>query len=74
DVEKVFAIKELLYDEKYTIAGAKRRLMRGPREEKPPPEKDDTQLALALDHEELLSLLRELKQELRAIADMLKDA
>ncbi|MFQ6671909.1 MAG: MerR family transcriptional regulator [Candidatus Tectimicrobiota bacterium] len=74
DVEKVIQIKKLLYDEKYTIAGAKRRLMRGPREEKPAPERDDKQLPLDLDREELIALLQELRKELRTLVAMLKDS
>jgi DNA-binding transcriptional MerR regulator len=73
DVEKVFTIKKLLYEEKYTIAGAKRRLMRGARKEKPPLAKGDKQLPLGFEQDELLSLLRDLKKELRSIVDMLKD-
>ena len=71
DVEKVFTIKKLLYDEKYTIAGAKRRLMRGGKDEKP--SEGERQLSIAFDREEVLSLLRELKKELRVISEMLKE-
>lgn len=74
DVEKVFTIKKLLYEEKYTIAGAKRRLTRGPREGKPLAGKDEKQLPLGFDREELFSLLGDLKKELRSIVDILKDA
>jgi DNA-binding transcriptional MerR regulator len=70
DVEKVFAIKKLLYDEKFTIAGAKRRLMRGAKEEKPP--KEERQLSMTFDNKELVALLKEVKKELSAIASMLK--
>ncbi len=73
DVEKVFAIKKLLYDEKYTIAGAKRRLMRSGKEEKPErAPKEKRQLSMAFDNQELVSLLQDLKKELREIADILK--
>lgn len=71
DVEKVFAIKKLLYDEKFTIAGAKRRLMRGAKEEKPPP-KEERQLTMAFDQKELVDLLKKIKKELSEISSMLK--
>jgi DNA-binding transcriptional MerR regulator len=70
DVKKVFTIKKLLYDEKFTIAGAKRRLMRGAKEEKPP--KEERQLSMTFDNKELVALLKEVKKELSAIASMLK--
>lgn len=70
DVEKVFTIKKLLYDEKFTIAGAKRRMMKTGKEEKPP--KEARQLSMAFDQQEVMNLLKELKKELREIADMLK--
>ncbi len=73
DVEKVFTINKLLNEEKYTIAGAKRRLIRGPRKGKPLAGKDEKQLPLGFDREELLSLLGDLKKVLRSIVDMLKD-
>lgn len=70
DVEKVFAIKKLLYNDKYTIAGAKRKLTRGAKEEKP--QKEEKQLTMTFDREELLVMLRDLKKELKTISDMLK--
>jgi DNA-binding transcriptional MerR regulator len=70
DVEKVFTIKKLLYDEKFTIAGAKRRLMKTGKEEKP--SKAARQLSMGFDQQEVMALLKELKKELREIADMLK--
>lgn len=70
DVEKVFTIKKLLYDEKFTIAGAKRRLMKTGKEEKP--SKTARQLSMGFDQQEVMALLKELKKELREIADMLK--
>lgn len=70
DVEKVFAIKELLYDEKFTIAGAKRRMMKSGREEKP--QSQARQLSMAFDQQEVMSLLKELKKELQEIAEILK--
>lgn len=73
DVEKVFTIKKLLYDEKYTISGAKRRLMRSGKEEKPEkPTKEKKQLSMAFDNREMVSLLQDLKKELREIADILR--
>jgi DNA-binding transcriptional MerR regulator len=72
DVEKVFTIKTLLYNEKFTIAGAKRRLMRSGKEEKPAKEKK--QLSIAFDNQELLALLRDLKEELREIANILRES
>jgi DNA-binding transcriptional MerR regulator len=72
DVEKVFTIKKLLYNEKFTIAGAKRRLMRSGKEEKPAKEKK--QLSIAFDNQELLALLQDLKEELREIANILRES
>jgi DNA-binding transcriptional MerR regulator len=69
DVEKVFEIKRLLYEEKYTIAGAKKRLSRMSKEDRPGKGK---QLIMDFDKEGLLSLLRDIKKELAAIAEMLE--
>ncbi|MCX7918567.1 MAG: MerR family transcriptional regulator [bacterium] len=53
DIEKLQRIKHLLYEEQYTIAGAKRKLA----EEELPPEKK----------QELVELLNYTKKELNAI-------
>ena len=75
DVEKVLVIKNLLYEEKFTISGAKRRLSRGIKEEMPAVKEDKKQLAMEFgDRDKIISFLRELKKELHAIADILKDS
>ena len=75
DVEKVLVIRNLLYEEKFTISGAKRRLSRGIKEEVPAVKEDKKQLAMEFgDRDKIISFLRELKKELRAIADILKDS
>ncbi len=75
DVEKVLVIRNLLYEEKFTIAGAKRRLSRGIKEEMPAVKEDKKQLAMEFgDRDKIISFLRELKKELHAIADILKDS
>ncbi len=63
DVKMILEIRKLLYDEKFTIAGAKRRL-------------EETRKALSreaepADQEQLLDVLRTMREELTAIHDML---
>ncbi|TMQ65005.1 MAG: MerR family transcriptional regulator [Candidatus Eisenbacteria bacterium] len=65
DVEVLFEIKQLLYDQRFTIAGARRRILDG-RDEKEQIElpfskldREETLRALRKDMEGLLNLLRQ---------------
>jgi DNA-binding transcriptional MerR regulator len=70
DIETLLLIKTLLYEQKYTIAGAKARLETGRKDkDRPPPER---QLHLDFDphdREQLLSLLISELQKLRDSLD-----
>ena len=64
DVEILFEIKQLLYDQRFTIAGARRRILDGRNEEKEQIEfpfskldREETLRALRKDMEGLLNLL-----------------
>ena len=66
DIEVLFEIKQLLYDQRFTIAGARRRILDGRSEEKDQIElpfsrldREETLRALRKDMEGLLSLLRQ---------------
>ena len=59
DVELVLEIKRLLYDEKFTIAGAKNKLKKFKR--------SGTQLDFAYDRDSFLAWKQELKSKLEAI-------
>jgi DNA-binding transcriptional MerR regulator len=65
DVELVLEIKRLLYEEKFTIAGAKSKLKRI--------KKKVTQLDFAYDRESFLEWKREMKDELESILKTLED-
>ena len=65
DVELVFKIKRLLYEEKFTIAGAKSKLKRF--------KKKVTQLNFSYDRESFLEWKREMKDELESILKTLED-
>jgi len=66
DIEVLFEIKQLLYDQRFTIAGARRRILDGRSEEKDQIElpfsrldREETLRALRKDMEGLLNLLRQ---------------
>ena len=66
DVEVLFEIKQLLYDQRFTIAGARRRILDGRSEEKEQIElpfskldREEAVRALRKDMEGLLNLLRQ---------------
>ncbi|HKW50228.1 MAG TPA: MerR family transcriptional regulator, partial [Candidatus Eisenbacteria bacterium] len=66
DVEVLFEIKQLLYDQRFTIAGARRRILDGRSEEKEQIEfpfskldREEALRALRKDMEGLLNLLRQ---------------
>ena len=65
DVELVLEIKRLLYEEKFTIAGAKSKLKRF--------KKKVTQLNFSYDRESFLEWKREMKDELESILKTLGD-
>ena len=66
DIEVLFEIKQLLYDQRFTIAGARRRILDGSKDEKDQIElpfskldREETLRALRKDMEGLLNLLRQ---------------
>ncbi len=65
DVELILEIKRLLYEERYTIEGAKKKLM-GRQRSQP------QQLSMGFQEELLRKTLEEVKQELRAIRKLLR--
>ena len=66
DVELVLEIKRLLYEEKFTIAGAKSKLKKY--------KKKGTQLDFAYDRESFLEWKREMKNDLESILKTLEDS
>ena len=64
DVEQVLGIKKLLYEEKYTIAGAKKKLK--------VKSKSDQQLSFMYNPEDLSKWKKSIKQELEAILDIIE--
>jgi DNA-binding transcriptional MerR regulator len=65
DVELVLEIKRLLYEEKFTIAGAKGKLKKL--------KKKGTQLDFAYDRESFLEWKLQMKNELESILETLED-
>jgi len=66
DVETLFEIKQLLYDQRFTIAGARRRILDGKIEER-----DQIELPFTkLDREEMV---RTLKRDMEGLLTMLRD-
>jgi DNA-binding transcriptional MerR regulator len=59
DVELIFEIKQLLYAEKFTIAGARKKLKQS--------KKKETQLDIGFDREGFVEWKREIKQDLESI-------
>jgi len=66
DVELVLEIKRLLYEEKFTIAGAKNKLKKF--------KKKGTQLDFAYDRESFLEWKREMKNNLESILKLLDES
>ena len=64
DVEMVLLIKKLLYDEKFTIAGAKNRLKEMKEAGKRPP-----QLEINFKEAELVETVNKLKKKLQSLQD-----
>lgn len=76
DVETIVAIRELLYDQKFTISGAKRKLKEIQRETRK--HSDDSQIALDLDPEESFNqpqseFQNEVQNIIQEMDDFLKD-
>ena len=67
DVEVLFEIRGLLYDQRFTIAGARRRIL----DERASDEKDQIELPFSkLDREEML---RALRKDMEGLLGILKD-
>ena len=63
DVELIFEIKQLLYAEKFTVAGARKKLKQN--------KKKETQLAMAFDREDFVEWKEEIRQDLESILNIL---
>ena len=59
DIERVFEIKQLLYAEKFTVAGARKKLKQN--------KKKETQLDIAFDREGFKQWKTDIKQDLKSI-------
>ena len=59
DVERVFEIKQLLYAEKFTVAGARKKMKQN--------KKKETQLDIAFDREGFEQWKADIKQDLKSI-------
>jgi DNA-binding transcriptional MerR regulator len=67
DVESILKIKTMLYDEKFTIAGAKMKLKdSGPKEKE-----KEKQLPLGFASHKYKDLLKEIKVDIQKLCDML---
>ena len=71
DIEEIFVIKSLLYEEGYRIAGARQVLdqRRKPQE----PEKDAKQLAMSFEQLDRSEQLAQVRQELTEVMELLQD-
>ncbi len=65
DLETILQIKRLLYEERYTIDGAKRRLMEQERNKA-------RQLSMGFEEEHYRKLLAEIKDDLKALKRILR--
>lgn len=66
DVETLFEIKQLLYDQRFTIAGARRRILDGKADER-----DQIELPFTkMDREEMV---RSLKKDMEGLLTLLRD-
>ena len=63
DVELIFKIKQLLYAEKFTVAGARKKLKQSKNKE--------TQLDIAFDREGFAEWKEEIKQELESVLSII---
>ena len=63
DVELIFEIKQLLYAEKFTVAGARKKLKKS--------KKKETQLNIAFDRDNFIELKEEIKKDLDSVLKIL---
>ena len=63
DVEQIFAIKQLLYADKFTVAGARIKMKQN--------KKKETQMDIAFDREGFKQWKAEIKQDLKSILTLL---
>ena len=63
DLELIFEIKQLLYAEKFTLAGARKKLKQN--------KKKEVQLDIAFDREDFIGWKQEIKQDLESILNTL---
>ena len=63
DVERVFEIKQLLYAEKFTVAGARKKMKQN--------KKKETQLDIAFDREGFKQWKADIKKDLKSILNSL---
>ncbi len=70
DVETILEIKKLLYDEGFTIAGARKKLLQNSKKEKKPLSKTEDPRPRGVDS--LIPLLREIRKDLTDLARFLK--
>lgn len=73
DVETLLEIKRLLYQEGFTIAGAKRRLKENERDELVPAPSPVLQQTEALRQTDYRDLLHAIREDLRALCDLLDE-
>jgi DNA-binding transcriptional MerR regulator len=72
DIEEILVIKSLLYEEGYRIAGARQVLEQRRRPEEAA--KDAQQLAMAFEQLDHAEQLQQIRLELRAVMELLRDA
>jgi len=68
DVESILEIKRMLYEEKLTIAGARRKLQDKKVQDK---KQLDLDFTVKKDHRDHLAIIKEIKQELLALRKLL---
>lgn len=77
DIELILRLKDLLYNQGFTISGARKQLRRKPvaaevRQEEAPPRETAGQMALPLGASLNRPLLKEIKQDIRRLKDSLE--
>ena len=65
DVELIYEIKQLLYAEKFTLAGARKKLKKN--------KKKETQLDIAFDREDFIEWKEEIRKDLESILNTIDD-
>jgi DNA-binding transcriptional MerR regulator len=71
DVETIFAIKKLLYEEGFTIAGARKKLLHTPKEDKPRKPLPEPDQGKPPKDDSLTPLMREIQQDLADLSRLL---